>query len=109
VRDRGAKAERKDGSTRPVEYWTLRKSPAGEWIVSSVEQAAEGAHHLTGAIETDGWDQKAVAREAVLEVAGKTSVRGAGDILSLTNLSWSGDADAAAGDLSVQSQLWDQV
>ncbi len=109
VRDRGATAERKDGSTRPVEYWTLRKSPTGEWIVSSVEQAAEGAHHLTGAVETDGWDQKAVAREAVLEVAGKTSVRGAGDILSLTNLSWSGDADAAAGDLSVLDGRFDKA
>jgi predicted lipid-binding transport protein (Tim44 family) len=109
VGGRGGSAGRKDGSTRPVEYWTLRKSPAGEWVVSSVEQAAEGAHHLTGAIETDGWDQKEVAREAALEVAGKTSVRGAGDILSLTGLSWSTDADAAAGDLSVLDGRFDKA
>ncbi|GLW56850.1 hypothetical protein Kpho01_48610 [Kitasatospora phosalacinea] len=105
----GADAARKDGSTRPVEYWTLRKNRAGEWIVSSVEQAAEGAHHLTDAIETDGWDQKEVAREAVLEVAGKTAVRGAGDLLSLTNVSWSTDADAAAGDLSVLDGRFDRA
>ncbi|MFE1318299.1 Tim44-like domain-containing protein [Kitasatospora phosalacinea] len=105
----GADAARKDGSTRPVEYWTLRKDRAGEWIVSSVEQAAEGAHHLTDAIETDGWDQKEVAREAVLEVAGKTAVRGAGDLLSLTNVSWSTDADAAAGDLSVLDGRFDRA
>ncbi|MFF4821437.1 Tim44-like domain-containing protein [Kitasatospora sp. NPDC001309] len=105
----GADAVRKDDSTRPVEYWTLRKSPAGEWIVSSVEQAAEGAHHLTNAIETDGWDQKEVAREAVLEVAGKTAVRGAGDILSLTNISWSTDADTAVGDLSVLDGRFDKA
>jgi predicted lipid-binding transport protein (Tim44 family) len=107
-RDHGRDGERKDGSTRPVEYWTLRKSAAGEWIVSSVEQAAEGAHHLTSAIETDGWDQKEVAREAVLEVAGKTAVTGASDILSLTNISWSADADTAAGDLSVLDGRFDR-
>ncbi|MFJ7248821.1 Tim44-like domain-containing protein [Kitasatospora sp. NPDC098652] len=105
----GADAVRKDGSTRPVEYWTLRKNRAGEWIVSSVEQAAEGAHHLTGAIETDGWDQKEVAREAVLEVAGRTAVQGAGDILSLTNISWSTDADTAVGDLSVLDGRFDKA
>ncbi|MFI5648307.1 TIM44-like domain-containing protein [Kitasatospora sp. NPDC051705] len=108
-RGNGPDAVRKDGSTRPVEYWTLRKSGAGEWIVSSVEQAAEGAHHLTSAIETDGWDQREVAREAVLEVAGKTAVRGAGDILSLTNIVWSTDADAAAGDLSVLDGRFDKA
>ncbi|MFE6056465.1 TIM44-like domain-containing protein [Kitasatospora sp. NPDC056446] len=105
----GADAVRKDGSTRPVEYWTLRKNRAGEWIVSSVEQAAEGAHHLTGAIETDSWDQKEVAREAVLEVAGRTAVKGAGDILSLTNISWSTDADTAVGDLSVLDGRFDRA
>lgn len=107
-RNDGRDAVRKDGSTRPVEYWTLRKSGPGEWIVSSVEQASEGAHHLTSAIETDGWDQKEVAREAVLEVAGKTAVKGASDILSLTNISWSADADTAAGDLSVLDGRFDR-
>ncbi|WP_037576941.1 Tim44 domain-containing protein [Phaeacidiphilus oryzae] len=107
-RGNGARAARKDDSTRPVEYWTLRKNAAGEWIVSSIEQAAEGAHHLTAAIETDGWDQKAVAREAVLEVAGKTSAAGGSDVLSLTGISWSTDADAAAGDLSVLDGRFDR-
>jgi len=104
----GTDAVRKDGSTRPVEYWTLRKNEAGGWIVSSVEQAAEGAHHLSDGIEIDGWDQKAVAREAVLEVAEKTSVQGVSDILSLTSFSWSGDADAAAGDLSLIDGRFDK-
>ncbi len=108
-RSYGSDAVRKDGSTRPVEYWTLRKNQAGEWIVSSIEQAAEGAHHLTSAIETDGWDQKEVAREAVLEVAGKTAVRGVSDVLSLTNISWSTDADTAAGDLSVLDGRFDRA
>ncbi len=105
----GRQAVRKDGSTRPVEYWTLRKSAAGEWIVSSVEQAAEGAHHLSSAIETDGWDQKEVARDAVLEVAHKSTVTGGSDVLSLTTISWSTDADTAAGDLSVLDGRFDRA
>lgn len=107
-RGNGLRAERKDDSTRPVEYWTLRKNEAGEWIVSSIEQAAEGEHHLTAAIETDGWDQKAVAREAVLEVAEQTATTGVSDILSLTSVEWSSDADAAAGDLSVLDGRFDK-
>jgi hypothetical protein len=107
-RDDGSHAVRTDGSTRPVEYWTLRKNDSGTWIVASVEQAAEGAHHLANAIETDGWDQKAVAREAVLDVAEKTSAKGLSDILSLTTISWSTDADAAAGDLSVLDGRFDK-
>ena len=105
----GTEAVRKDGSTRPVEYWTLRKDGAGDWMVASVEQAAEGAHHLTDAIETDSWDQKAVARDAVLEVAGNVSVPGVSDVLSLTGISWSTDADAAAGDLSVLDGRFDKA
>jgi predicted lipid-binding transport protein (Tim44 family) len=104
----GSYAARKDGSATPVEYWTLRKDQAGTWIVASIEQAAEGAHHLTNALETDGWDQKAVAREAVLEVAEQSSVRGVSDILALTSVSWSIDADAAAGDLSVLDARFDK-
>ncbi len=109
-RDSGSRAVRTDGSSRPVEYWTLRKNEAGTWIVASIEQAAEGAHHLTHAIETDGWDQKAVAREAVLEVAEKTSVPdvSASEVLALTGISWSTDADAAAGDLSVLDGRFDK-
>ncbi|MFJ8478387.1 TIM44-like domain-containing protein [Kitasatospora sp. NPDC094011] len=105
----GRQAVRKDGSTRPVEYWTLRKSASGEWIVSSIEQAAEGAHRLSSDIETDGWDQKEIARDAVLEVAQKSTVTGASDVLSLTNISWSTDADAAAGDLSVLDGRFDRA
>ncbi|MBR7832911.1 Tim44 domain-containing protein, partial [Actinospica durhamensis] len=104
----GARAVRKDDSTRPVEYWTLRKNEAGEWITVSIEQAAEGAHHLTSAIETDGWDQKAVGRDAVLEVAEQSSVPGVSDILSLTGISWSTDADAAAVDISLVDGRFDK-
>jgi predicted lipid-binding transport protein (Tim44 family) len=107
-RNFGSDSRRTDGSTNPIEYWTLRKNDAGEWIVSSIEQAAEGAHHLTSKIEIDGWDQKEVAREAVLEVAEKTSAKDVPDILSLTGFSWSTDADSAASDLSLIDARFDK-
>lgn len=104
----GAHMTRKDRSTRPVEYWTLRKNDAGEWIVASVEQAEDGSHHLTDAIEIDTWSQKSVARDAVLEVADRTSGARGSDVLSLTNISWAADADKAAGDLSLVDARFDK-
>ena len=104
----GARATRKDRSTRPVEYWTLRKNEAGEWIVASVEQAEDGSHHLTDSIEIDSWSQKSVARDAVLEVAERTSGSRGSDVLSLTNISWAEDADKAAGDLSLVDARFDK-
>jgi hypothetical protein len=104
----GARLTRKDHSRRPVEYWTLRKSPAGEWIVAGVEQAEDGIHHLSDAIETDTWNQKSVARDATLEVAERTSGTRGTDVLSLTNISWAEDADQAANDVGLVDARFDK-
>lgn len=104
----GVRMTRRDRSTRPVEYWTLRKNAAGEWIVASIEQAEDGSHHLTDAVETDTWNQKSVARDAVLEVAGRTSASRVSDVLSLTGVSWTEAADQAAGDLSLVDARFDK-
>lgn len=104
----GARLTRQDRSTRPVEYWTLRKSAAGEWIVAAIEQAEDGSHHLTDAIETDTWNQKSVARDAMLEVAGRTSAEGVSDVLSLTGVSWTEAADQAARDVSLVDARFDK-
>lgn len=105
-RTSGGRLSRIDGSTQPVEYWTLRKSESGEWIVSSIEQAEDGRHHLTDALETDAWDQQAVARDATLEVANRGAAYG-GDVLALTTISWDDDAERAAADLSVVDPRFD--
>jgi predicted lipid-binding transport protein (Tim44 family) len=104
----GGRATRRDRSARPVEYWTLRKSATGEWFVASIEQAEDGSHHLTDAIETDTWNQKSVARDAIVEVAGRTSAPGVADVLSLTSVSWADAADAAASDLSLVDARFDK-
>ena len=104
----GEQLTRKDRSRRPVEYWTLRKNAASEWVVAGIEQAEDGSHHLTDAIETDAWNQKAVARDATLEVAERTSGPRTTDVLSLTNISWAADADKAADDLSLVDARFDK-
>ena len=104
----GEQLTRKDRSRRPVEYWTLRKNAAGEWIVAGIEQAEDGSHHLTDTVETDAWNQKSVARDAMLDVAERTSVPHATDVLSLTNISWSDAADEAVGDLSLVDARFDK-
>jgi hypothetical protein len=104
----GERSARKDRSTRPVEYWTLRKNGAGEWIVAGIEQAEDGIHHLSDAIETDIWNQKSVARDATLEVAERMSAPRTTDVLSLTNISWAHDADEAANDLSLVDARFDR-
>jgi predicted lipid-binding transport protein (Tim44 family) len=103
----GVHATRKDRSTRPVEYWTLRKNDQGAWIVASIEQAEDGSHHLTDEIEIDTWSQKSVARDATLEVATRSGTA-VSDVLSLTNISWAGSADQAAADLSLVDARFDK-
>jgi len=105
----GARGTRKDHARRPVEYWTLGKNGAGMWIVAAIEQAEDGIHHLTDAIETDPWNQQAVARDAMLEVAARASGQRTTDVLSLTNISWADDADEAARDLSLVDARFDKA
>jgi hypothetical protein len=104
----GARSTRKDRSTRPVEYWTLRKTGTGDWVVAGIEQAEDGSHHLTDAIETDTWNQKAVAREAMLDVAERSSSPRTTDVLALTTISWADAADQAAGDLGLVDARFDK-
>lgn len=104
----GQRMTRKDRSSRPVEYWTLRKSGSGEWIVAGIEQAEDGMHHLSDPVETDAWDQRSVAREATLEVAERLSGARGSDVLSLTNISWADDADQAAADVGLVDARFDK-
>ena len=76
--------------------------------MAGIEQAEDGSHHLTDAIETDAWNQKAVARDATLEVAERTSAPRTTDVLALTNISWADDADQAADDLSLVDARFDK-
>lgn len=85
---------------RVSEYWSLGKR-AGTWVVVSIEQEREGAHHLTSAlVAAPEGDGARIRAEAVMEVAAADGVPTAvvGELLSPE---FSGSARAAALDLSL--------
>ncbi len=85
---------------RISEYWTLGKR-AGEWIVMSIEQDREGAHHLTAPlVAAPEGDIERIRGEAVMEVAGEDVVP-ASEVGELLSPGFSGTAHAAALDLSL--------
>jgi predicted lipid-binding transport protein (Tim44 family) len=85
--------------TSLAEYWTLGKRD-GDWILLSIEQDAEGAHHLDAPIVASPWsDDERLRDEAVTELAAADAVPDA-DVAGLADLDFDGDARAAALDLS---------
>jgi predicted lipid-binding transport protein (Tim44 family) len=86
--------------SRVNEYWTLGKQ-AGQWVVVSIEQEHEGAHHLSAPLVAapDGDDDRLRA-EAVMEIAVADGVR-AEQVAELLSPGFSGTARAAALDLSL--------
>jgi predicted lipid-binding transport protein (Tim44 family) len=90
-----------EGETARVsEYWTLGKR-AGAWIVASIEQEREGRHHLTSPlVAAPEGDAARIRAEAVMEVASADGVS-AGQAGELLSPGFSGDARAAALDLSL--------
>ncbi|MDQ6749177.1 MAG: TIM44-like domain-containing protein [Actinomycetota bacterium] len=85
---------------RISEYWTLGKR-TGEWVVVSIEQEREGAHHLSGPLlAVPESDDARLRAEAVMEVAAADTVR-ADQVGELLSPGFTGTARAAALDLSL--------
>ena len=85
---------------RISEYWTLGKRQ-GEWVVVSIEQEREGAHHLAAPlVASPEGDSDRIRAEAVMEVAAEDTV-GSHQVGELLSPAFSGDARAAALDLSL--------
>ena len=88
---------------RLAEFWTLGKRGGdGRWMLLSIEQAAEGEHHLSADLVVTPWDDTARLRdEALVEgaVAEKLPAEvSAGEVVSV---GYEDDARAAALDLSL--------
>lgn len=90
-----------DGETARIsEFWTLGKR-GGDWVVVSIEQEEEGAHHLSSPlVAAPEGDGARIRADAVMEVAAADAVPGdqVGELLSP---GFSGTARAAALDLSL--------
>jgi predicted lipid-binding transport protein (Tim44 family) len=90
-----------DGEVARIsEFWTLGKRD-GEWVVVSIEQQREGAHHLSAPLVVAPESDAARLRaEAVMEVAAGDRVPTA-EVGQLLSPGFSGTARAAALDLSL--------
>jgi len=84
------------------EFWTLAKNDRGRWILVSIEQGAEGRHALEERIVATPWsDDEAMRDEALIEGAVTEAVPDGTKIAEVADLNFSGDARAAALDLSL--------
>lgn len=97
----GAVIPNEEGETAQVsEFWTLGKR-GGDWIVVSIEQEREGAHHLSAPlIAVPEADDARLRADAVLEVASGDAVP-VGEVAEVVRPTFSGQARAAALDLSL--------
>ena len=88
-------------TSRVREYWTLGKRDT-HWILLSIEQGAEGAHALSEEIVASPWADEARMRdEALVEGAVAEAVPAGTNLAELADLEFTGDARAAANDLSL--------
>ncbi len=104
VRDRDGNVIKKndedDEITSLEEYWTLAKRDGG-WILASIEQDAEGGHHLESAIIATPWEDTARLRDdSATELAVADAIPD-DQVREVADLDFEGDARIAAMDLSV--------
>jgi predicted lipid-binding transport protein (Tim44 family) len=94
VRDRNGTRINHSGSTSQTvtlaEYWTLGKH-GGRWRLLSIEQDAEGAHHLDAPIVASPWSDGRLRDQAVTELATADAVPDA-QIAGLADLDFDGTA-----------------
>ena len=89
------------------EYWTLFKRD-GAWRLASIEQDAEGAHHLHRPIVPTPWDDAERLRdEAVAERAAEDAAPAGFAPAQLADLDFDGTARAAALDLALADGRFD--
>jgi predicted lipid-binding transport protein (Tim44 family) len=105
VVDSSGQHMKRDGSftesVRMREYWTLERR--GEhWVLASIESGAAGEHSLQDKIVQTHWaDEDSMRDEALVEGAVAQSTPDGFKLAELADLQFSGDAHAAAMDLSL--------
>ncbi len=83
------------------EYWTLARSAGAAWKVVSIEQRAEGDHHLDDEIVASPWAGADIADEALTELAVADGLPDGFVTADLAQVDFDGDARARALDLSL--------
>jgi predicted lipid-binding transport protein (Tim44 family) len=96
------RAGRATETVRMREFWTLARTDAGAWILTSIEQGGEGRHTLEDQIVATPWsDEQGLRDEAMVEQAVADAVPAGTSIAEVADLEFTGDARAAALDLSL--------
>ena len=91
----------KDENITLAEYWTLARRN-GQWMVQSIEQRAEGDHHLDEQIVASPWsDEQRLEDESLTELAVADALPEGFTTADLAEVEFEGDARARALDLSV--------
>jgi predicted lipid-binding transport protein (Tim44 family) len=95
------RAGEKDELVTLTEYWTLARHD-GAWMVQSIEQRAEGDHHLDAQVVASPWsDERGLEDEALTELAVADALPEGFTTADLAQLDFDGDARAHALDLSL--------
>lgn len=90
-----------DEAVTLCEYWTLARRDDA-WTVLSIEQRAEGDHHLEGEIVASPWsDEQRMDDASLTELAVAAALPEGFTTADLAELEFEGDAHARALDLSV--------
>jgi predicted lipid-binding transport protein (Tim44 family)/uncharacterized membrane protein YgcG len=93
--------------TTLAEYWTLDKRD-GRWCLLSIEQDAEGAHHLESDIVASPWgDDERLRQEAVAERAAADAAPAGVSPGELVDLDFAGPVRAQAMDLALADGRFD--
>ncbi|HEV2999446.1 MAG TPA: TIM44-like domain-containing protein [Solirubrobacteraceae bacterium] len=95
----------KDGASSDVvavaEYWTLARRDGRRWTVASIEQDAEGAHHLEAPLVPSPWSHaQQIHDQTALERAAADAPQGV-STGELADVDYAGDARRQALDLSL--------
>ena len=83
------------------EYWTLARSGDSAWKVVSIEQRAEGDHHLDSEIVASPWSDSRLADEALTELAVEDGLPPGFTTADLAVVEFDGTAREQALDLSL--------
>jgi predicted lipid-binding transport protein (Tim44 family) len=95
------RSEDDDSVVTLSEYWTLAKRDGG-WILLSIEQDREGAHHLDAPIIASPWSDDAQLRDvAIVEAAVADKALEGTSTAELVDVSLADDARTQAMDLSL--------
>src|SRR5215212_798608 len=101
----GRKIMRKEAKSEQItlcEYWTLARSGDAAWKVVSIEQRAEGDHHLDEEIVASPWSDTArLADESLTELAVEDGLPPGFTTADLAVVSFDGTAREQALDLSL--------